>query len=260
MLPGREAARAPGGTPLFALQALAAEGIEASAATRCADACLTARLAPLARPLCLRLDPVSVHSVLRYRPDGERDHEMPVLGAAWSADDIEGWAAPALRAASWVHAGTQTSGDLDGALAALAAGGRMLALDAQGPLRAPRAGPVRLIERLDPALLEHVCALKLSEEEAVAAFGTIDPQTIAAQTGTAETLVTLGWRGALVHADGASHEIRVEAVHGVNPTGAGDMFLAVYAGSRARGIPPREAAGRACEAVRRSLKAQASSA
>jgi len=260
VLPGQPAARAPGGTPLFALQALAAEGIEASAATRCADASLAVPLVPLARPLCLRLDPAGVRSVLRYRPDGERDHEMPALGRAWSTDDVLGWAAPALREVRWVHAGTQTAGDLGEALPALAGDGRSLALDAQGPLRAPEAGPVRLLHRLDPAVLRHVRALKLSEEEAMAAFGTTDPAAIAARTGTPETLVTLGWRGALVHADGAMHEIRVEAVRGVNPTGAGDMFLAVYAGSRALGVAPHDAARRACEAVRRALRAQASSA
>ena len=117
--------------------------------------------------------------MLRYREDGERDHELADIGVAWSQDDITGWAAPALRGATWVHAGTQRGGDLGPeVLAALAAGGRCIALDAQGPLRLPQVGPLVLAGHLDAALLEHVQALKLSEHEALAAYGTIDAAAI----------------------------------------------------------------------------------
>ena len=89
-------------------------------------------------------------SELRYRPDGERDHALASLGTAWSADDIAGWAAPALRGATWVHAGTQRGGGTGPpVLAALAAGGRCIALDAQGPLRLPQLGPLVLSGALD---------------------------------------------------------------------------------------------------------------
>ena len=85
-----------------------------------------------------------MQSELRYREDGERDHTLAGLGEAWSEDDITGWAAPALRGATWVHAGTQRGGDLGPeVLAALAAGGRCVALDAQGPLRRAAGRPAR---------------------------------------------------------------------------------------------------------------------
>ena len=136
-------------------------------------------------------------SELRYREDGERDHTLAGLGVAWSEDDITGWAAPAVRDATWVHAGTQRGGDLGPeVLAALAAGGRCVALDAQGPLRLPQIGPLVLSGVLDAALLAHVQALKLSEEEALAAFATTDAAAIRARCGVPEILVTFGFRGA----------------------------------------------------------------
>ena len=81
-----------------------------------------------------------MQSVLRYREDGERDHALAGLGVAWSADDITGWAAPALRGATWVHAGTQRGGDLGPeVLAALAR--------RRAPRRARRAGPAAAARR-----------------------------------------------------------------------------------------------------------------
>lgn len=194
-LPGRAPTRSPGGSPLFAARALAALGLRPGVATRCDDPALAAPIAELAAPLCLRLDDRVMTSELRYRPDGERDHALASLGTAWSADDIAGWAAPALRGATWVHAGTQRGGDLGPpVLAALAAGGRCIALDAQGPLRLPQLGPLVLSGALDAELLEHVQALKLGEEEAEAAFGTTDAGLIRARCQVPEVLVTFGFR------------------------------------------------------------------
>jgi fructokinase len=249
-LPGRPPARSTGGSPLFAARALAALGAQAGIATRCDDPALAAPIAALAAPLCLRLDATVVQSELRYRDDGERDHAMAGLGVLWSEDDITGWAAPALRAAAWVHAGTQRGGDLGpGVLAALAAGGRRVALDAQGPLRRPERGPLVLSGRLDGALLQHVQALKLSEEEALAAYATIDAGAIQARCRVPEVLVTFGFRGAAVACDGESGHVAAQAVTDIDPTGAGDAFLASYVHARAEGAAPLDAARSACEHV-----------
>ncbi len=191
-----------------------------------------------------------MQSELRYRADGERDHTLAGIGVAWSEDDITGWAAPALRAATWIHAGTQRRGDLGPAvLAALTAGGRRIALDAQGPLRMPQVGPIALAGRLDAALLRHVQALKLSEEEARAAFGTVDAEAIRVQCGVPEVLVTFGFRGAAIACDGAAGHVAADAVTDIDPTGAGDAFLATYAHARAEGREPLAAGRAACEHV-----------
>ncbi|HET6171037.1 MAG TPA: PfkB family carbohydrate kinase [Gaiellales bacterium] len=257
-LPGHPPVRKTGGSPVFAARALADIGVRPGIATRCDDAALAAPIAELASPLCLRLDATVVQSELRYRDDGERDHTLAGLGEAWSEDDITGWAAPALREASWVHAGTQRGGDLGpGVLAALAAGGRCVALDAQGPLRRPEVGPIVLSGTLDATLLRHVQALKLSEHEALAAYGTIDAVAIRARCEVPEVLVTFGAYGAAISCEQGSGQVSSQAVTGVDPTGAGDAFLAGYAHARGEGREPMDAGRAACDGVSALLAARA---
>jgi 1D-myo-inositol 3-kinase len=260
-LPGRAPARSTGGSPIFAARALAALGVRPGIATRCDDPALAAPIAELASPLCVQIDSSVVQSELRYREDGERDHALTGLGEIWSADDITGWAAPAVRDATWVHAGTQVGGDLGPeVLEALAAGGRSVALDAQGPLRRRQMGPLVLTGTLDSALLGHVQALKLSEHEALAAYGTIDAGAIRALCQVPEVLVTFGEFGAAVSCEGGSGQVSSKAVTGVDPTGAGDAFLASYAYARAQGRAPLDAGHAACESVSDLLAARARAA
>jgi sugar/nucleoside kinase (ribokinase family) len=189
-------------------------------------------------------------SILRYRADGERAHTIGGLAPPVTDADVDGWIAPALRGAGWVVIGTQHGGDVTpDALAALAHGDRRLVLDAQGPLREPRLGPLRLRSELDPALLAHVQVLKLSEEEAQAAYGTLDAREIARLSGVAEVLVTLGVDGARVWSAGEGTNVAAVPVSGADPTGAGDSFLALYARARAAGAGPVDATERACADV-----------
>jgi sugar/nucleoside kinase (ribokinase family) len=260
-MPGCPPVHSTGGSPLFAARALSALGVRPGVATRCDDATLAAPIAELADPLCLKLDATVVQSELRYRPDGERDHTLAGLGEAWTEDDITSWAAPALAGATWVHAGTQRGGDLGAeVLAALAAGGRFVALDAQGPLRRPEVGPLVLTGTLDARLLRHVQALKLSEHEAMAAYGTIDANAIRAVCRVPEVLVTFGEWGASLSCEGDSGQVSAQAVSDVDPTGAGDAFLAGYAHARAQGMEPLRAGQAACEGVSALLAQRARAA
>ena len=260
-MPGCAPVHSTGGSPLFAARALSALGVRPGVATRCDDAALAAPIAELADPLCLKLDATVVQSELRYRPDGERDHTLAGLGEAWTEDDITGWAAPALAGATWVHAGTQGGGDLGPAvLEALAGGGRFVALDAQGPLRRPEVGPLVLTGTLDAGLLRHVQALKLSEHEAMAAYGTIDASAIRAVSRVPEVLVTFGEWGASLSCEGDSGQVSAQAVTDVDPTGAGDAFLAGYAHARAQGMEPLTAGQVACEGVSALLAERARAA
>jgi sugar/nucleoside kinase (ribokinase family) len=257
-LPGRAPVRSTGGSPIFAARALADLGVRPGIATRCDDPALAEPIAELASPFCLQIDATVMTSELRYRDDGERDHALTSLGEIWSEDDITGWAAPALRAATWVHAGTQVGGDLGPeVLAALAAGGRCVALDAQGPLRRREVGPLVLSGTLDAELLRHVQALKLSEHEAMAAYGTIDAVAIRALCNVPEVLVTFGEIGAAISCEGSSGQASSRAVTGVDPTGAGDAFLATYAYARAEGSAPMDAGRAACEQVSALLATRA---
>jgi sugar/nucleoside kinase (ribokinase family) len=260
-LPGRAPVRSTGGSPLFAARALAALGVRPGIATRCDDPALAAPIAELASPLCLQIDATVVQSELRYREDGERDHALTGLGEIWSEGDITGWAAPAVDGAAWVHAGTQVGGDLGPeVLAALAARGRCVALDAQGPLRRRQVGPLVLSGTLDAALLRHAQALKLSEHEALAAYATIDAVAIRALCHVPEVLVTFGEFGASISCEQGSGQVSSKAVSGVDPTGAGDAFLASYAYWRAEGHAPLEAGRAACESVSSLLAARARAA
>jgi sugar/nucleoside kinase (ribokinase family) len=142
-------------------------------------------------------------------------------------------------------------------LEALAAGGRSVALDAQGPLRMRQTGPLVLSGTLDAALLRHVQALKLSEHEALAAYGTIDAAAIRSVCEVPEVLVTFGQFGAAVSCASGSGQVSSEAVTGVDPTGAGDAFLASYAYARSQGRAALDAGHAACESVSALLGARA---
>ena len=258
VLPGQEPREASGGAPLFAARALTDRRDRPPVViTRCHVARLAAPILPSCERLFLRLDPSSFRSILRYRPDGERAHAVAGLGSSWTADELEGIAGLALDGVTWVHAGTQRAGDLGAdALQVLSAGGRKIALDGQGPLRAPALGPLHLTGELRPELLRHVQALKLSEEEALAAFETRDAVEISRRTGVPEVIVTLGATGARVSAGDEQGTISAAAVAEVDPTGAGDSFLALYTDGRAEGLSPLVAADAACADVSAVLAAR----
>ena len=255
-VPGRELLERTGGTPLFASRALQALGYTPAVATRCADA---ARMREIeAEPLCTAVDETGMCCDLTYNSRGDRTHQITSLTAPWSVADIEtGFGAPALMDVEWVQVGTQHGGDFDAdVLAALARGGRKLGLDAQGALRSATIGPLSLTGTLTPAMLTSVQALKLSEEEALVAYSTTDAAAIRSQTGVAEVLVTFGEAGALVADASGAERLRGAVISGVDPTGAGDSFLATYCLARSRGSSPVAATAQACDNVAALLQAR----
>jgi sugar/nucleoside kinase (ribokinase family) len=140
-----------------------------------------------------------------------------------------------------------------GTLAALAGGGRRLSFDGQGLVRAPRPGPLAEDAAFDPAMLEPVSVLKLSEEEArIVAGGTFDADT-ACVLGVPEILVTLGSRGEVVWVGGEPTHVPTTPVLGVETTGAGDAFMVGYSTARSEGASPTEAAREGSALVARML-------
>lgn len=237
-----------GGAPYHAARALRLLGGRASVVARCAEADRPTLLPPLVA-LGLRVTWVRAGSTaafaLDYRGDARRVRiEEP--GEPWTSEDVAGAAA-----AEWLQLGALTRADFPaGVLAALARRSR-LALDGQGLVRPARPGLVRFDADFDPDVLRYVRVLKLAEDEAEVLGG----EERVATLGVPEVLLTLGARGAVLLADGRREQVPVRRIgEDVDPTGAGDAFLAAYVWARALGHRPASAARQAASAAARTLE------
>ncbi len=109
-----------------------------------------------------------------------------------------------------------------------------LVVDLQGLIRTTEAGGQvhhrRLEETPYAALLERVHVLKASEEEALA----LDVERV--RQGTC-LVITRGRQGCTVLTARDAFEVPAPAVEEVDPTGAGDCFLAGFALGLLRGLP-----------------------
>lgn len=231
----------PGGCPFFAALAFRMLGRRGQILTRCADA----DRALFDGPVGALGVPVTVLSAgstsgFDHFYDGEvRTTHVTRIGDPWTPAD----AAHLDPAVTWVHVAPLIRSDFPAeTLAALAGGGRRLSFDGQGLVRAPRLGLLAEDAAFDPAMLEPVSVLKLSEEEArIVAGGTFDADT-ARELGVPEILVTLGSQGEVVWVDGEATHVPTTPVLGVETTGAGDAFMVAYSTARSEGASPAEAA------------------
>jgi sugar/nucleoside kinase (ribokinase family) len=238
--------RRVGGAPFHCARALAALDVDAVVLTKAAeaDADLVEELAALGVPIVWRPSSATSAFGIEYVGD-DRRMVVEALGQPWTADEVRGWIAEALGGAGWVHVGPLARSDFPAETLAELARTSRVSYDGQGLVRPARTGELVLDTAYDPELLRSLAILKLSEEEA-AVLGTVD-------LGVPEVLVTLGARGAVVHADGRTEEVGTRALDGVDPTGAGDMFAAAYVAARARGEAPVAAAASACSLVAEQL-------
>jgi hypothetical protein len=189
--------------------------------------------------------------------DGTWSEEVTAIGDPFTGHDLETWLAEPLTRCSSVVCGSQLRGDFTPeTLDALADGGRRVYLDAQGPSRPRRLGPIELEGPLDPSTVRSVDVLKLGEEEAETLIGGIDP-VAALATGVPVVVVTRGEQGAVVLADGRATVVGVMPVLGLADTvGAGDSFLALMAAAGEQGADPITATRLACDGVARLLRAR----
>lgn len=230
-----------------ALRALAKRG---TILTKCAEADRRTLLTPLAclgLPVLWQQAPSTAAFELAY--DGEeRSMTVEALGPEWSAEEIRGWVARGLGGVDWVQVAALRRGEFAPEALAELARGRKLLLDGQGLVRAASTGPLVSDDGYDPAVLEHVTVLKLSEFEA-GLLGGVDEAALS-RVGVPELVVTLGSRGALVlDRSGLVHVPGRPVEPDVDPTGAGDAFGAAYLVARAAGNGPVGAARRACGIV-----------
>ena len=231
----------PGGCPFFAANAFRRLRRDGQIVTRFRDAdagLFRPALEALGAPVTVLPAAATSGFSLDYNGE-ERAMGVTALGERWQPEDARALA-PDVR---WVHVAPLLRSDFPVETLAALARGRRLSLDGQGLVRVPALGRLGEDSAYDPAILEHVTALKLSEEEArIVAGGPFDAAA-AARLGVAEVLLTLGSHGAVVFA--GRQETFVPAawpVLGVQTTGAGDAFMVGYAVARVDGHAPVAAA------------------
>jgi sugar/nucleoside kinase (ribokinase family) len=240
----------PGGCPRFAADTFRLLGRPGQILTRfaAADAQL---FEPLLDETFTVLDAGTTSGFSLDYAGEEREMGVTAKGEVWRPADAAALAADV----AWVHVAPLLRSDFPAdALQALAAG-RRLSLDGQGLVRVAQVGRLELDAAFDPAVLEPVTTLKLSEEEArIVAGGSFDGAA-AERLGVPEVLLTLGSHGAILFAGG--DEMFVPAawpVLGVQTTGAGDAFMVGYATARIDGVEPLDAARAASRVVAELLE------
>jgi sugar/nucleoside kinase (ribokinase family) len=136
-------------------------------------------------------------------------------------------------------------------------GNRVVGLDAQGYLRQVRDGRVQARGWEESRrVLAMVDVLKCNAEEAQAIVGPGSPAEVAvrlATLGPSEVLVTDGSRGSWVYARQQTVRIAAVPVDVVDPTGAGDVYIAGYLARKLGGGSPEECGRFASEVAARQI-------
>lgn len=237
----------PGGAVFYSARALARLGADARVAVSCGRddwAVLAPHVEKFPLPVAWYESPTTTAYSFHYDGD-QRVMHQEAIGASWSSRQ----ALEAVADARFVHVGALVRTDFPGeTLAALAANRRRLLVDAQGLVRRPELGPLRMDGDVGDAL-RHVSILKLNDEEAERLVGSADPKGLRA-LGVPEVILTLGSQGAWVATAEALDHVEADVIEGpVDPTGAGDTFSAAYLVARASGAEPVEAARDATRTV-----------
>ena len=236
----------PGGAVWYCARALHEidPGADAALVCRCASTdrdSLLPGLEQLGFPVRWREAERTTRFSFHY--EGERRiMRIDALSEPWSPADISGWAGDAIGEADWVLVGALTRDDFPlETLHALTTRGHKLILDAQGLVRRGQVGPLESDGDVDRAVLAHITALKLNDEEAELLCGGTDEASLRS-LGIPEVVLTLGSEGARILAGDVTTEVDAVPVEGpVDPTGAGDSFLLAYVVARRQGSDPHEA-------------------
>jgi sugar/nucleoside kinase (ribokinase family) len=242
-----------GGAPLHAARTLRLLGGNSRIVARSAEADRRALVGPLAAlgvPWSWLPAPSTTSFDILYHGE-EREMTIGDPGSPWTLEDVR-----AVGRAEWVQVGGLTRADFPPDVLAALARDHRLALDGQALVRPAAAGPLVLDAEFDPAVLEHVTALKLNEEELEVLGG----EDRVAELGVPELLLTHGSTGGLLIGRGVRERIPVRPIKTADPTGAGDAFLAAYVWSRAAGHRPVSAARHAATTAARVLELTAAPA
>jgi len=243
----------PGGGVFYAARALSRLGADARIAASCAARDRPALLPPLeAFGLPITWHESTVTTAYSFHYEGDRRiMRQDAVGDPWTPAQ----AVSAAGDAEWVDVGALVRTDFSPeTLAALAAGGRRLLVDAQGLVRTATIGRLNTDGDIGDAL-EHIEILKLNDEEAETLVGSANPGALRA-LGVPEIVLTLGAHGSWVITPDLIEHVRAIEMEGpVDPTGAGDTYSVTYLMQRAAGGEPVEAARSAAETVAAILAA-----
>jgi sugar/nucleoside kinase (ribokinase family) len=226
---------APGGTAVYAAAVARGLGRRVGVVTAAPEDVVAAGLPP--DVAVARADVAHATSMENiYTPEG-RIQFIRAPGSPIPPDTVP----PAWRASRVVLLGPVYH-EVSEALAAAFTGSAGVC--AQGFLR--HAAPDGRVQLLPPQdwdalpLLRRARVLFLSDEDlAQAPNREVPPAWLAA---VPVTVMTLGWRGARVHADGRWFEVPALPVEEIDPTGAGDSFAAAFMVALDEGATPEDAA------------------
>jgi sugar/nucleoside kinase (ribokinase family) len=231
-----------------ALRALARRGVLVAKSAETDRRDLLTPLACLGLPVFWRPAAVTARFSMSYEGD-TRHMTVDELGAPWTAEEARGWVAHALAGVEWVHVAPLARSDFPSGTLDELARGRRLSLDGQGLVRPGHTGPLELDDDYDPAVLRSVSLLKLAGDEASLVLDDLDESSLRA-LGVPEMVVTLGSQGSLILSRAGLEHVPARTVPGeVDPTGAGDAFIAAYLVARAQGHAPAASATRASALV-----------
>lgn len=237
----------PGGGVFYAARVAARLGVDGHVAASCAAVDRDELLPPLqAFGLPVRWYPSAVTTAYSFHYEGDlRIMRQEAVGDPWTPER----ALDAVGDVPWVHVCALTRSDFpEETLAALAADGRKLLVDAQGLVRLPDLGPLRTSADIGN-VLRYVEVLELNDEEAETLVGSADPHALLA-LGVPEIVLTLGSQGSwVVTPQLVEHVPAVPVATPVDPTGAGDTFSVAFVFARVGGAEPVEAARFAAETV-----------
>lgn len=247
-----------GGAPYWCARALARLERPGLVVARCALADAPLLVPPLEEVgVPVTVVPGRSTPAFSFEYEGDmRRMTVDAVAEPWSEREL----AAVPEEADAVHVGALFAGEFPpAALAALAGDERLLSLDGQGLVRAPRTGRLQL-EPGDAVSwdLGGVTILKLAVEEAEALLGEVTRARLA-RLDVPEVLVTFGARGALVWAGGRLEHVAPPRIVEGEPTGAGDAFAVGYLAARADGAEPFEAAESAAALVVEVLDPQPAS-
>jgi sugar/nucleoside kinase (ribokinase family) len=179
---------------------------------------------------------------LRYEGEVRRT-ELRAVGDPWTPAD-----AAHVGGIRWVHVAPLVQTDFPAETLDALADGRRVSYDGQGLVRCAELGPVRFDGGFDRDVLKHISFLKLAEEEASAFLPRVTEEAVFG-LGVPEVIVTLGSRGSIVYAGGASTPVPCRPITGVDLTGCGDAFAVGYLAARSDGLGPVASASRATALV-----------